>query len=116
MKKLKLFPVVLLMFVSSIAFAGGKSCEEKIKNKDILTQTQIEMKIQHCENLKPKREAFKATLTDEQKAIRKDKSLSKKERKEKLKTTYSSEQQKMKDGIRAIKKEQRKAFRATSNA
>lgn len=114
MKKLKNLAVVGLLTLSLTGFAGGeKTCEERIKNKDILTTDQISMRVTHCENLKPKREAFRATLTDEQKAIRKNSSLSKRERKVMLAATLTSEQKAMKSEIKSIAKSQREEFRAT---
>ena len=110
---MKLIPILFLMVISSISYVGNKTCEERIKNKDIFTAEQIQLKSQQCENLKPKRNAFKATLSEEQKAIKKDKSITKKERREKLKSTFLAEQQKMKEEIKAIRKEQRKEFKKT---
>lgn len=112
MKSMKIATVVLFTFLSTIVFAGG-NCESRIKNKDIFTPEQIQMRISHCETMKEPREAFKATLTDEQKAIRKDKTLSKKDKKAKLAATLSPEQKEMKDAMKAKKKELRKAFKAT---
>ena len=91
MKSLKTATVVLLTLISSISLAGV-NCKDKIKNKDIFTAEQIEMKIRHCESLKEPRKTFRATLTVEQKAIRKDKSLAKKVKREQLRATFSAEQ------------------------
>jgi hypothetical protein len=111
MSNLKLASVIIFTFLSTVVLAG-KDCKDKIKNSDVFTQEQIALRIKQCEDLKPKRDAFKATFTTEQKVIRKDKSLSKKEKKEKLQSTFSPEQNAMKEEIKAIKKENRKAFKA----
>ena len=83
MRNLKLASVILFTFLSTVVLAG-KDCKDKIKNADVLTQEQIALRIKQCEDLQPKRDALKATFTAEQKAIRKDKSLSKKEKKRKI--------------------------------
>ncbi len=114
MKIIKLIPVILVMFISSIAFAGGgKSCDEKIRNKDIFTPEQIEMKIRHCETLKPKMKAFKETLTPAQKEIKKDATLTRKQRHEKINSILTPEQNAMRAEIKAIRKAQKEEFRAT---
>ena len=115
MKSLKTATVVLLTLISSISLAGV-NCKDKIKNKDIFTAEQIEMKIRHCESLKEPRKAFRTTLTAEQKAIRKDKSLAKKVKREKLRATFSAEQLAMKNEIRAKRKENRAEFKTTLTA
>lgn len=115
MRSLKIATVVLFSFISSIALAG-EDCKDKIKNSDILTPEQIEMRIRHCESLKEPRKALRATFTAEQKAIKKDKSLSRKEKKSKLEATFTSEQKAMKDNIKAIRKQNRKELKATLTA
>ena len=115
MKSLKTATVVLFTLISSISLAGV-NCKDKIKNKDIFTAEQIEMKIRHCESLKEPRKAFRTTLTAEQKAIRKDKSLAKKVKREKLRATFSAEQLAMKNEIRAKRKENRAEFKTTLTA
>ena len=112
MKSLKTATVILFTLISSISLAGV-NCKDKIKNKDIFTAEQIEMKIRHCESLKEPRKAFRATLTAEQKAIRKDKSLAKKVKREKLRTTLSAEQLAIKNEIRAKRKQNRAEFKKT---
>ena len=109
MKSLKTATVILFTLISSISLAGV-NCKDKIKNKDIFTAEQIEMKIRHCESLKEPRKAFRATLTAEQKAIRKDKSLAKKVKREKLRTTLSAEQLAIKNEIKARRKQNRAEF------
>lgn len=113
MKKIKTLAIVLVLLISLPSLAGEKTCEDRIRNKDIFTQEQIQIRIAHCENLKPKRKAFRATLSDEQKAIKKDKTLSRKEKKAKLAPTLTAEQKAMKDEIKTIVKAQRKEFRAS---
>jgi len=115
MKSLKTATVVLLTLISSISLAGV-NCKDKIKNKDIFTAEQIELKIRHCESLKEPRKAFRATLTDEQKAIRKDKSLAKKVKREKLRATFSPEELAIKNEIRAKRKQNRVEFKRTLTA
>ena len=112
MKSLKTATLVLFTLISSISFAGA-NCKDRIKNKDIFTSEQIEMKIRHCESLKEPRKAFRATLTAEQKAIRKDKSLTKKVKRDKLRATLSAEQLAMKNEIRAKRKQNRAEFKRT---
>ena len=112
MKSLKTATVVMFTLISSISLAGV-NCKDKIKNKDIFTAEQIEMKIRHCESLKEPRKAFRATLTAEQKAIRKDKSLAKKVKREKLRATFSAEQLAIKNEIRAKRKQNRAEFKKT---
>lgn len=115
MKSLKTTTVVLLTLISSISLAGV-DCKGKIKNKDIFTAEQIELKIRHCESLKEPRKAFRTTLTAEQKAIRKDKSLAKKVKREKLRATFSAEQLAIKNEIRAKRKQNRVEFKRTLTA
>lgn len=113
MKKLKNLVVIALLSISLSSLAGGGACDGKIKNRDILTEEQIQMRITHCEGLKPKREAFKATLTEDQKAIKRNKDLSRKEKKSQLAATLSPEQKAMKDEIKEIAKANRAEFKAT---
>ena len=112
MKSLKTATVILLSFIYSASFAGV-NCKDKIKNKDLFTSKQIEMKIRHCESLKEPRKVFRATLTAEQKAIRKDKSLAKKVKREKLRATFSAEQLAMKKEIKSKRKQNRAEFKTT---
>ena len=115
MKSLKTATVVLFTLISSISMAGV-NCKDKIRNKDIFTPKQVEMKIRHCESLKEPRKAFRATLTAEQKAIKKNKSLTKKVKREKLRATFSAEQLAIKNEIRALRKQNRAEFKSTLTA
>ena len=115
MKSLKTATVVLFTLISSISLAGV-NCKDKIKNKDIFTSEQVEMKTRHCESLKEPRKAFRATLTAEQKSIKKDKSLTKKVKREKLRATFSAEQLAMKNEIRSLRKQNRADFKSTLTA
>lgn len=115
MKSLKTATVVLFTLISSISLAGV-DCKDKIRNKDIFTPKQVEMKIRHCESLKEPRKAFRATLTAEQKAIKKNKSLTKKVKREKLRATFSAEQLAIKNEIRALRKQNRAEFKSTLTA
>ena len=112
MKSLKTATLILFTLISSISMAGI-NCKDKIKNKDLFTSEQIEMKIRHCESLKEPRKVFRATLTAEQKAIRKDKSLAKKVKREKLRATFSAEQLAMKKEIKSKRKQNRAEFKTT---
>ena len=112
MKSLKIIAVVFFTSIGSLSFAGG-NCEDKIRNKDIFTAEQVEMKIRHCESLKAPRKALRATFTAEQKAIKKDKSLTKKLKREKLRATFTTEQLAMKKEIRAKRKQNRAEFKKT---
>lgn len=114
MKNLKAALLVLFIMVASATYAsGGKSCEEKMKNKDIFTQEQIQMKLDHCAELQPKREALKATFTAEQKAIKKDKTLGRKEKRAKLHATFTAEQKVIHNEIKALRKAHKTAFKST---
>ena len=115
MKSLKTLTLVLFTLISSISIAGV-NCKDKIRNKDVFTPEQVEMKIRHCESLKEPRKAFRATLTAEQKAIKKDKSLTKKVKREKLRATFSAEQLAIKNEIMALRKQNRAEFKTTLTA
>ena len=115
MKSLKTATVILFALISSVSIAGV-NCKDKIKNKDIFTAEQIEMKIRHCESLREPRKAFKASLTAEQKRIRKDNSLAKKLKSKKLKATLTAEQFAFKNEIRAKRKHNRAEFKKTLTA
>jgi len=115
MKSLKTATVILFTLISSISMAGV-NCKDKIKNKDIFTPEQVEMKMRHCESLKESRKAFRATLTAEQKAIKKDKALTRKDKREKLRATFSADQVAMKNEIRTLRKQNRVEFKSTLTA
>jgi hypothetical protein len=91
MKSMKLTAIVLLTFMSAAVLAG-KDCKDKIRNADIFTPEQIEMKIQYCESIKVIRKELKVTFTAEQKAIKKNESLSKEEKKSQLQATFDGNQ------------------------
>lgn len=112
MKSLKTATLVLFTLISSVLLAGV-DCKDKIKNKDIFTAEQIEMKIRHCESLKEPRKEFRTTLTAEQKAIKKDKSLAKKVKREKLRATFTSEQLALKNKIKTKRKKNSAEFKTT---
>ena len=115
MKSLKTAVLVLFTLISSVSMAGV-NCKDKIKNKDIFTPEQVEMKIRYCESLKEPRKAFRATLTAEQKAIKKDTALTRKDKREKLRATFSADQVAMKNEIRALRKQNRVEFKSTLTA
>ena len=115
MKSLKTATVVLFTLFSSSSFAGV-NCKDKIKNKDIFTPEQVEMKIRHCESLKEFQKALRASLTMEQKAIKKDNSLDKNAKREKLRSTFTSDQITMKNEIKTKRKLNRVEFKTTLTA
>lgn len=112
MKTLRITTIAIFSLLSTVAFAG-KDCADKIRNADLFTPEQIQMKIDQCNELKADKEAFRNSLSAEQKAIMKNKEVSRKERKAQLKTTLSPEQHELKRKIKAKRKAQKIAFKKT---
>ena len=89
MKIIKITTLIVAILIGQVALTQDEAPKGKQK---IYTPEQLEMLKAQKEAVKKNREEFKASLSDEQRAILENKDLNRKERQEALRATFTDAQ------------------------